>query len=108
MYKIGIIGEGDSVLGFLTAGFSVFPVESSEEAASTLHSLAKDDYAIIFITEDLSDGIGEDLAKYRECAVPAVILIPSKDGTAGVGMSNIRESVIRAVGADILFGSDET
>lgn len=108
MYKIGIIGEGDSVLGFLTAGFSVFPVTCPEQAAQTLHTLAKENYAIIFITEDLADGIGTDIERYRALAMPAVVLIPSKDGTAGVGMTNIRNSVIRAVGADILFGPERT
>lgn len=108
MYKVGVIGDGDSILGFMTAGFSVYPVSTPEEAAKTLHNLAHEKYAIIFITENLADGIGEEIAKYRDTAVPAVILIPSKDGTAGIGMTNIRESVIRAIGADILFGSEKS
>ncbi len=107
MYKVGVIGDGDSILGFMTASFSVFPVQNPAEAAETLHRLAKENYAILFITENLAIEIGDDIAAYREQATPAVILIPSKDGTAGIGMTNIRESVIRAVGADILFGSSE-
>lgn len=106
MYKIGVIGEGDGILGFLAAGFSVYPVSSAEEAAKTLHALAKEKFAVLFITEELAENIKADIEKYRTCPLPAVVLIPSRDGTAGAGMANIRESVIRAVGADILTDSD--
>ena len=44
MYKIGIIGERDSVLCFMALGFSVFPTESSEEAGKILHKLATVSY----------------------------------------------------------------
>ena len=103
VYKIAVMGDMDSVLGFKALGLDVCPVTTPEEGREALHRMAKENYAILFITENLAIEIGDDIAAYREQATPAVILIPSKDGTAGIGMTNIRESVIRAVGADILF-----
>ena len=35
---------------------------------------------------------------------PAIILIPGKSGSLGIGMANVKKSVERAVGADILGG----
>ena len=35
-------------------------------------------------------------------ATPAVILIPGKEGSLGIGMSKVSESVERAIGANIL------
>ena len=32
MYKIAVVGDRDSVLGFQALGLSVFPVETAEEA----------------------------------------------------------------------------
>ncbi|HAA25541.1 MAG TPA: V-type ATP synthase subunit F, partial [Ruminiclostridium sp.] len=51
MYKVGVIGEKDAVLGFKALGFSVFPVENSDRAAEKLSELAADKYAVIYITE---------------------------------------------------------
>ncbi|MCQ4771942.1 V-type ATP synthase subunit F, partial [Intestinimonas massiliensis] len=33
---------------------------------------------------------------------PAIILIPGKSGSLGIGMDNVKKSVERAVGADSL------
>ena len=33
MYKIAVLGERESVMGFAALGLAVFPVESAEEAA---------------------------------------------------------------------------
>ena len=38
--------------------------------------------------------------------LPAIIPIPDRTGSSGKGMENVRKSVERAVGADILFGGD--
>ena len=49
MYKIAVLGERESVMGFAALGLSVFPVKDGAEAAQTLHRLTKqsDQYAII-------------------------------------------------------------
>lgn len=104
MYKIGVIGDRDSVLGFKAAGLSVFPVENEAEASLTLNRMLKEEYAIIYITEYYADLLNETIEKYIDESLPAIIPIPSKDGTLGIGISNVRRSVERAVGADILFG----
>lgn len=106
MYKIGVIGERDSVLGFKAVGLDVFPTSKGEEAKHILHRIAKEDYAIIYITEGLAVQIQKDIDEYKDMKIPAVITIPGKEGSSGAGMDNVRKSVERAVGADILFGGD--
>ena len=39
-YKIAVLGDKDSVLGFKALGLDVVPAESAEEAKRTLHALA--------------------------------------------------------------------
>ena len=102
MYKIAVLGDHDSVLGFKALGLDVFPAESVEEAKKTLHRLAKEDYAVVYLTEQLAQHMGDELARYKDELTPAIILIPGKVGSLGMGMANIKKSVERAVGADIL------
>ncbi len=104
MYKIGIIGERDSVLGFMAIGFSVHEAPDADSAREILHTLAKaGDYAIIFIVENYAEAIAEDIARYKDVPMPAVITIPGRAGATGYGMASIKSAVERAVGADIIF-----
>ncbi len=102
MYKIAVIGDRDSVLGFRALGLDVYPTEDFEEAKSLLHRLAKEDYAIIYMTEQLAVRLTDDIGRYKDLAVPAVILIPGRGGTLGIGSSALTHALERAVGADIL------
>ena len=102
MYKIAVIGDRDSVMGFKVLGLDVFPVTDPEEGRKTLHRLAREPYAIIYITEQLAARITEEISRYKDQLTPAVILIPGKEGSLGIGMSKVSESVERAIGANIL------
>jgi V/A-type H+-transporting ATPase subunit F len=104
MYKIGMIGDRESVSGFRAVGIDVFPCEAAEDAGKTLHRLAGEDYAIIYITESLAEKIEEEIDSYKDDKLPAIIPIPGKGGTSGNGLRNVSKAVERAVGSDILFG----
>ncbi len=106
MYKIGVIGDRESVLGFKAVGLDVFPCDSADEAEKTLRKIAKESYAIIYITEQLYQYIQDAVDEYSDTRLPAVIPIPGKEGTLGIGMTSVRKSVNRATGADILFGEE--
>ena len=101
-YKIAVLGDKDSVLGFKALGLDVYPAETVEEARKTLHTLAKGDYAVVYLTEQYAAGMEADVARYKDELTPAVILIPGKDGSLGIGMANVKSAVERAVGADTL------
>ena len=76
---------------------------AQEQARRDLHEMARDpEYAIIYLTEQLAAQMPDEVDKYKDRLTPAVILIPGKAGSLGIGMENITSSVERAVGADIL------
>ncbi|MBQ1422007.1 MAG: V-type ATP synthase subunit F [Firmicutes bacterium] len=106
MYKIGVIGDRESILGFKAVGLDVFPIDDPEEAKKTLKRIAKEDFAIIYITEQIYQYMMDLVDEYVDSRLPAIIPIPGKDGTLGIGMTSVKKSVERAVGADILFGGD--
>ena len=101
-YKIAALGDRDSVLGFRTLGLDVFPADTVDEAKVLLHRLAKENYAIIYLTEGLAKGMSAEIDRYKDAVTPAVILIPGKEGALGIGMNAVKTAVERAVGADIL------
>jgi V/A-type H+-transporting ATPase subunit F len=103
MYKIGIIGDKDSVLGFKAVGLSVFPVAQPSEAEKILRKLAGEQFAVIYITEQVARDITPVIGEYSDRMFPAIIPIPGNQGTLGIGMKGVKKSVERAVGADILF-----
>ena len=102
MYKIAVMGDRDSALGFRALGLEVFPCEEAAGARRTLHQLARNDYAVIYITEQLSTLISGEIERYKDEVTPAIILIPGKNGSLGLGASALQSAVERAVGADIL------
>ncbi len=102
MYRIAVIGDRDTALCFRTLGLEGCAAESAEEARCALHRMAKEDYAIIYVTEQLAAELDEEIARYRDALTPAVILIPGRSGSLGIGSANVRAAVEKAVGADIL------
>jgi V/A-type H+-transporting ATPase subunit F len=104
MYKIGVIGDKDSILGFKALGLSVFPVTQPEQASRLIHRLAREKYAVIFVTEPIAKYIQETIERYRTVPFPIITLIPNNAGSIGLGMKGLKDSVERAVGVDILFG----
>ncbi len=101
-YRIAVMGDKDSVLGFKALGLDVYPVDTLDDARHTLHRIAREDYAIIYVTEQLAAQMEAEINRYKDALTPAIILIPGKEGTLGLGMANIKKAVERAVGADIL------
>lgn len=102
MYKIGVVGDKDSVLAFKAIGIDVYPVVEADEARKTIDKMAMDKYAVIFVTEQVAKGIEETIKRYNRETLPAVILIPSNQGTLNIGMQRIRDNVEKAVGVNIL------
>lgn len=91
-------------MGFKAMGLEVFPVENAAEGKTVFRRLAGGEtpYAIIYVQENLAQELAAEIGKYTDAAIPAVILIPGKEGPLGIGQSALRDAVERAVGSDIL------
>ena len=106
MSKIAVLGDRDSIYGFATLGLDTFPVTNAEEGERTLKELAATDYAVIYITESLQAEIYQEVLKYREMRLPAIIPIPGVYGNTGQGMRDVKKLVEQAVGSDIIFNNE--
>lgn len=107
MYKIGIIGGRETTLCFLSLGFTVFEAETPDAAREALHRAATGgEFAVLFVEDALASRIATDIAKYEDEPLPAITVIPGKDGGTGMGASHVKKAVERAVGADILLNNE--
>ena len=106
MYKIAVIGGPDTVIGFKALGLDTFPVREATEARRVFKDITRpdqpDEYAIIYLEENLAEPLKADIDRFKDSPSPAVILIPGKDGSLGLGQSALQAAVERAVGANIL------
>jgi V/A-type H+-transporting ATPase subunit F len=102
MSRIAFIGDRDSVWGFRAFGVTVWPVSTPDEARAALTEAAGGGYGVIFVTEDVYEACPDEIAKHRDRALPAVIVLPGVTGSRGLAATEIHEAVSAAVGADIL------
>ncbi len=102
MYKVAVVGDKDSILAFKALGVDVYPVLTPEETRRVIDTLAKEQYGVIFVTEQSASLIPETIDRYNRIMIPAVILIPSNQGTLNIGMQRISDNVEKAVGSNIL------
>lgn len=104
MLKIAVIGGSDTVMGFKALGLETFPAANADEAGRILRTITResDDYAIIYIEETLAQELTQEIAKFKDSPTPAIILIPGREGSIGLGQTALRAAVERAVGTNIL------
>ena len=104
MRKIAVIGAPDTVMGFKALGLEAFPAANADEARTIFRRLTAEgeETAIIYLEEALSVPLKAEIDKYKDSPTPAVILIPGRDGSIGLGLSALNAAVERAVGTNIL------
>lgn len=101
-YKIAVVGNGDAILPFQIIGFDTYPVNEAVTAEKLIKQLAKNNYGIIYLTENIAEMIPDLIRFYDAQVTPAIILIPTHKGRLGIGAARIQENVKKAVGQDIL------
>ena len=104
MYRIAAIGGSDTVIGFKALGLDTFPV-SDEEASAAFKQIfqaeTENPYAIVYVEETWAEGLSNAISKFRSDPELAIILIPGRGGSRGLGLQALKDAVEKAVGSDI-------
>ena len=104
MYKkVAVLGDRDSIYGFSALGLNLFFAERQEEVKKYFLQLCSQDYAVVFITENATDMLNDEIEEVSSRLTPSVILIPGIKGNTGQGMKSLKRAVEKAVGSDILM-----
>ena len=104
MPDIGVIGPRDAVIGFKAVGIAVYPAETGLEASRLINRLGRENYSVLFVTEELYLAASEAVKSFKDDPFPAIIPIPGSQGSLGIGLEGVRDNIRKAVGADLLFG----
>lgn len=104
MFKIGVMGGPDTVIGFKALGLDTFAVDNKDEAKRIMNKItdADSEYAIIYLEENLAEALANEIKRVKDRPTPAIILIPGREGSIGLGQSALKAAVERAVGTNIL------
>lgn len=100
--RIGVIGDKGSVMIFKLVGFDVRYAENEAEARRHIDDMAKNEYGIIYLTEPLMEQMKDVTEHYKMMSIPAIICIPTYQGTTGFGKKQLEEFTEKAVGQNIL------
>ena len=101
MHKVAVVGDRESVLGFRALGLEVHTPTTPDQARKAVDRLAKEGAAVIYITEALAQLIPDTIARYDDKIMPAIIPIPDRQGSRGLGKAAIYKRVEKAVGHNI-------
>jgi V/A-type H+-transporting ATPase subunit F len=105
--KICAIGDYDTVLIFRSLGVRVYPVSDVSEAGKFFNQSVKEGFHVIFLTEKLAQQMGDVLEKVNLNWTPMVAVIPDCHGSTGHAFERVRETVKKAIGADIFKETEE-
>ena len=95
--NIAVIGDSESIKGFAAIGMDIYPCDDNENAPHLFRKIADgDNYAVIFITEEMFGLVEKERKRYEERLIPAVI-------PTGIGIKRLSSFVEKAVGSDIIF-----
>lgn len=97
------IGEYEMVLPFQAVGVRpvILDPEKRGDFEQILEKLARENYAVIFIQEDLFIDFTDKVEEIIDAYPTSVLPLPGVMGSTGAGLASIRNSVEKAVGMDI-------
>jgi V/A-type H+-transporting ATPase subunit F len=101
--KLAMIGGKASTAGFRALGLETFAVSSPSEAPDAWRRLDPYEFAVIFITEPVYETLKEETEALQGPGQPVILVIPAVEGSKGLGYEEIRVTVERAVGTDLMF-----
>lgn len=103
MARAVAVGEKHLVLGFKGVGMDVVPISEPEALRAELMRLARNaEVGLVLVTESMASQAPEALKDFREAGGGILVVIPSHEGSKGFSFEEMRKSVERSIGVDIL------
>ncbi len=103
MFKIGVIGEKDVIMGFKGMGLDTYPVSTVTEGLTTLEKVCLDkNTSLILITETMVQNSLQQLTELRERTDKNILIIPTHKKSSYLSLKEIKASIEKAVGIDLI------
>jgi V/A-type H+-transporting ATPase subunit F len=103
MSKAVAVGEKHLILGFKGVGFEIVPIEDSGKLMHALSTLSRDPEAgLVLVTESMARDAPKAVEEFRERSSAVLTIIPTHGGSEHVSFQEMRKSVERSLGIDLL------
>lgn len=102
-YRIAIIGNKNIIQPFKLFGIEIFSIKSEEEGREIIKTISQANFAVVFVTEDWIKKLDKDLDELKKRTIPAVVSLPTHLSQEEYGLKELKKTVERAIGSDILF-----
>ncbi len=103
MSKAVAVGEKHLILGFKGVGFEIVPIDDSEKLMHELNVLSRDpETGLVLVTESMAKDAPKALDEFRERSSAVLSIIPTHEGSQHVSFQEMRRSVERSLGIDLL------
>ena len=77
MKEIAVIGKSEELQIYNFCGIkNTFLIKNEEEAKSLINKLAKENFAIILVEEEIFEKIPEVVLKYEDEQIPSIVSLP--------------------------------
>lgn len=103
MSKAYALGEKHLIMGFKGVGFEIIPLEDSSGLMHALTDLSRNqDVGILLVTESIAGENPRAIEEFRHRSSAVLTIIPTHEGSKHLSFQEIRKSVERSLGLDIL------
>ena len=97
------LGQRHHILGFKGVGFEIVAIEDGVGLERELVLLMRDpEVALVLLTEDMAIEAPEAVENFRSRASAILTVIPTHEGSRHLSFQEIRKSVEKSLGVDIL------
>ncbi|MBM4271846.1 MAG: hypothetical protein FJ139_06820 [Deltaproteobacteria bacterium] len=103
MSKAVAVGEKHLILGFKGVGFEIVPIDDSAKLVHELNLLSRNpEVGLVLITESMAEGASKAIEEFRMRSPAILTIIPTHEGSKQLSFREMRKSVERSLGVDIL------
>lgn len=104
MYKMAVIGDSTSILGFKPIGVTAYSLDNPGDIIDLWPEIIEKEYVIIFMTEPVFEAAKPLIRSIEDQPVPAVLAIPSTAGSTGIARQYMEDLIERAIGTKEIAG----
>jgi len=103
MSRAVAVGEKHLILGFKGVGFDVVPIDDGGKLMHELNTLSRDpEIGFVLVTESMAKDAPKAIEEFRGKSSAILTVIPTHEGSKHVSFQEMRKSVERSLGIDLL------
>jgi V/A-type H+-transporting ATPase subunit F len=103
MSKAVAVGEKHLILGFKGVGFDIVSIDDGEKLMHELNTLSRDpEIDLVLVTESIAKDAPKAIEEFRGKSSAVLTIIPTHEGSEHVSFQEMRKSVERSLGIDLL------